>query len=105
MIDMLLSKVFGTKNEREVKAMRPIIASINALEPQMQQLSDAELAAKTQEFKQRLADGASLDDLLVEAFAVGSRGRPARAQYAALRCSTHRRHRPASRQDRRNENR
>ena len=70
MIDTLLSKVFGTKNEREVKAMRPIIAAINALEPQMQQLSDAELAAKTQEFKQRLADGATLDDLMVEAFAV-----------------------------------
>src|SRR5213594_1793343 len=70
MIDTLLSKVFGTKNEREVKAMRPIIAAINALEPQVQQLSDAELAAKTQEFKQRLENGATLDDLMVEAYAV-----------------------------------
>ncbi len=70
MIDTLLAKVFGTKNEREVKAMRPNVAAITALEPQMQRLSDAELAAKTVEFKQRLADGSTLDDLLTEAFAV-----------------------------------
>src|SRR5215212_1760135 len=70
MIDTLLAKVFGTKNDREVKAMAPTIASINALEPQMQQLSDAELAAKTDEFKQRLTNGETLDDLLVEAYAV-----------------------------------
>ncbi|MGH9629549.1 MAG: DEAD/DEAH box helicase, partial [Bryobacteraceae bacterium] len=70
MIDAVLAKIFGTKNEREVKAMRPIIAAINDLEPQMQQLSDEELAAKTPEFKERLANGASLDDLLIEAYAV-----------------------------------
>src|SRR5437879_6106833 len=70
MLDTILAKVFGTKNEREIKAMRPIIAAINDLEPQTQQLSDAELAAKTPEFKQRLANGETLDDLLVEAFAV-----------------------------------
>jgi preprotein translocase subunit SecA len=70
MIDTLLAKVFGTKNEREVKAMMPLVVAINALEPQMQQLSDAELAAKTTEFKQRLANGETLDDLLVEAYAV-----------------------------------
>ena len=74
MIDALLAKVFGTKNEREVKAMRPKVAAINALEPQMQQLSDAQLTAKTPEFKQRLANGESLDDLLVEAFAVVREG-------------------------------
>jgi preprotein translocase subunit SecA len=70
MIDSLLAKVFGTKNEREVKAMLPVVAEINALEPAMQQLSDIDLAAKTIEFKERLAQGTTLDDLLVEAFAV-----------------------------------
>ena len=70
MLDTILAKVFGTKNEREIKAMRPIISAICDLEPQMQQLSDAELAQKTPEFKQRLANGETLDDLLIEAFAV-----------------------------------
>ncbi|MCU1328245.1 MAG: protein translocase subunit secA [Bryobacterales bacterium] len=70
MVDALLAKIFGTRNEREVKALRPRIAAINALEPSLQQLSDIDLAAKTIDFKERLARGASLDDLLVEAFAV-----------------------------------
>jgi len=69
MVDAVLAKIFGTKHEREMKALRPTIAAINELEPRMQQLSDEELAAKTQEFKQKLADGATLDDILVEAFA------------------------------------
>src|SRR3981081_849831 len=70
MVDAVLAKIFGTRNEREIKAMRPLITAINALEPELQQLSDTDLAAKTQEFKQQLANGATLDDLLVEAFAV-----------------------------------
>src|SRR5690242_834614 len=70
MIDAILAKVFGTKNEREVKAMLPVVEQISALEPELQQLSDIDLAAKTIEFKERIAQGASLDDLLVEAFAV-----------------------------------
>jgi preprotein translocase subunit SecA len=70
MIDALLAKVFGTKNEREVKAMLPMVAAVNELEPQLRELSDIDLAAKTIEFKERLAQGASLDDLLIEAFAV-----------------------------------
>ena len=70
MIDQALAKIFGTKNEREVKRIRPIVAAINDLEPAMQQLSDADLAQKTVEFKQRVANGESLDDILVEAFAV-----------------------------------
>src|SRR5579862_3754424 len=70
MIDAVLAKIFGTKNEREIKALMPTIAAINALEPSLQTLSDAELAAKTIEFKDRLAKGETLDDLLVEAFAV-----------------------------------
>src|SRR5450432_1385367 len=70
MIDAVLAKVFGTKNEREIKAMLPTVAAISALEPQMRELSDIDLAAKTIEFKEKLAQGATLDDILVEAFAV-----------------------------------
>src|ERR1700739_3445595 len=71
MVDAALAKIFGTRNEREVKAMRPVIAAINDLEPSMRQLSDIDLAAKTIEFKEKLAQGATLDDLLIEALAVG----------------------------------
>src|SRR5688572_8734652 len=70
MIDAVLAKIFGTKHEREMKALRPIVAAMNDLEPRMQSLSDDELAAKTPEFKQRFENGESLDDLLPEAFAV-----------------------------------
>ena len=66
----LAKKLFGNPNERKLKAMRGRVASINALEPSMAKLSDAELAAKTEEFRQRLASGATLDSLLEEAFAV-----------------------------------
>ena len=55
MIDAVLAKIFGTQNERDVKALRPKVAAINALEPDLQQLSDIDLAAKTIEFKERLA--------------------------------------------------
>ncbi len=65
----LARKLFGSSNERKVKAMRSRVEAINALEPQFSSLSDAELKAKTAEFKDRLAKGASLDDLLEEAFA------------------------------------
>src|SRR5271166_5742930 len=70
MVDVVLAKIFGTQNERDVKKMRPVIAAINDLEPSIQKLSDIDLAAKTIEFKEKLAQGAALDDLLVEAFAV-----------------------------------
>src|SRR5215471_17561637 len=70
MIDSVLAKIFGTQNERDIKAIRPKIAAINALEPELQQLSDIDLAAKTVEFKERLTQGSTLDDILVEAFAV-----------------------------------
>jgi preprotein translocase subunit SecA len=70
MLDATLAKIFGTRNEREVKRLRPIVAAINDLEPGMQQLSDVELAQKTVEFKQRLENGEPLDDLLIESFAV-----------------------------------
>jgi preprotein translocase subunit SecA len=69
-VDTVLAKIFGTKNEREVKRMLPRVAAINELEPAMRQLSDIDLAAKTIEFREKLAQGAPLDSLLNEAFAV-----------------------------------
>src|SRR5580765_6420482 len=69
-IDATLAKVFGTNTEREVKGMLPTVAAINALEPQLRELSDADLAAKTIEFRERIAQGATLEDILVPAFAV-----------------------------------
>jgi len=70
MIEGALAKVFGTKHDREIKRIRPIVTAISDLEPQLQKLSDQELAAKTVDFKQRAANGAPLDDILIEAFAV-----------------------------------
>lgn len=70
MLLKLLTKVFGSRNERVLKIMRKRVERINALEPAMERLSDEELRAKTAEFKQRVADGKSLDSLLEEAFAV-----------------------------------
>src|SRR5918999_905193 len=70
MIGQLLAKVIGTQNEREIKRLRPAVAEIGALEPQIQALTDEQLRAKSDEFRKRVADGESLDDLLVEAFAV-----------------------------------
>jgi len=70
MVDALLAKIFGTRNEREIKALRPRIAAINDLEPSISQLSDIDLAAKTIDFKERIARGATMDGLLIEAFAV-----------------------------------
>ncbi len=63
-------KLFGSANERRIRSYRPRVAAINALEEQMAALSDDDLKAKTEEFKKQLAEGKSLDDLLVEAFAV-----------------------------------
>ncbi|MCZ6547190.1 MAG: preprotein translocase subunit SecA [Deltaproteobacteria bacterium] len=65
----LIKKIVGTKNERELKRISPLVERVNALEPQCEKLTDAELRAKTDEFKKRLADGASLDDLIPETFA------------------------------------
>ncbi len=66
----LIQKVFGTHSEREVKLIKPIVDKIENLRPAMQALSDEELRNKTKEFKERLSDGATLDDILPEAFAV-----------------------------------
>lgn len=70
MLASLIGGIFGTKNERELKRMRKIVDKINALEPTISALSDADLSAKTEEFKQRYNKGESLDKLLPEAFAV-----------------------------------
>src|SRR5437870_3560088 len=70
MINILLNKIFGSKNEREIKRLRPLVAEIGTKEPALARLSDHDLRAKTEEFKKRLADGATLDDLLADTFAV-----------------------------------
>ena len=70
MFDELLTEIFGSRNERLIKQYRRQVAAINKLEPAMEALSDAELQAKTQEFRDRIAKGATTDELLTEAFAV-----------------------------------
>jgi preprotein translocase subunit SecA len=67
---MFLARIFGSKNQRELKKLNKIVSRISALEPAMQQLGDGELQAKTAEFKARLAQGETLEQLLPEAFAV-----------------------------------
>ena len=69
-VDTLLAKVIGTQNERDLKRLRPFVAEINAKEPEIQKLSDEQLRGKTVEFRARLANGETLDDVLPEAFAV-----------------------------------
>jgi preprotein translocase subunit SecA len=70
MINTLLTKIFGSQHERDVKKLQPIVAAINAMEPEIKALSDEALRAKTVEFRRQLEAGATLDDLLVPAFAV-----------------------------------
>ncbi len=65
----LLTNIFGSKNEREIKRLQPMVETINQLEPQMKAMSDAQLRAQTIKFKEMLGQGATLDDLLPEAFA------------------------------------
>ena len=65
----IAKKVFGTANDRQVKALQPLVDKINALEPEFEALSDEGLIAKTEELKSRVANGESLDDILPEAFA------------------------------------
>ena len=69
MLNAVLTKVFGTRHDREIKTLKPIIDRINGLEGEFEKLSDSELRAKTDHFRTRLADGEPLDDLLPEAFA------------------------------------
>jgi len=74
MFPKILTQIFGSRNERLLKNYRRTVAQINALESQFEKLSDTELRAKTDEFRQRVAQGTSLDDLLPEAFAVVREG-------------------------------
>jgi preprotein translocase subunit SecA len=74
MLPKLLTSIFGSRNERLLKQYRRTVALINALEPKYEAMSDDELRAQTAEFKQRIADGATVDDILVEAFAVCREG-------------------------------
>jgi preprotein translocase subunit SecA len=70
MLNVIAKKIFGTQNERELKSIYPLVDRVNQLESQIKALSDAQLAAKTAEFKERVSRGESLDALLPEAFAV-----------------------------------
>jgi len=74
MVTNILTKIFGSRNDRLLKQYRTIVARINALEPQFEKLNDVELRGKTQEFRDRLAKGETLDALLPEAFAVVREG-------------------------------
>jgi len=69
MVGKLLNKIFGSRNDRQIKAMRKIVAQINDFEPALQSLSDEQLKAKTDEFRQRLEQGEKLDGIMPEAFA------------------------------------
>jgi preprotein translocase subunit SecA len=70
MFTWALKKILGTSHEREIKRLRPTVEAVNALEPKIAALSDADLRAKTAYFKEKLDQGATLDDILVESFAV-----------------------------------
>jgi preprotein translocase subunit SecA len=70
MYKYLARKIFGTQTERDIKKLQPFVSAINDLEPEIQSLTDDQLKAKTSEFREKLAQGASLDDILLEAFAV-----------------------------------
>ena len=64
MINSILTRIVGTKNERELKRIRPVVTQVGSFEPALRALDDHALAAKTVEFRERLAKGATLDDLL-----------------------------------------
>jgi preprotein translocase subunit SecA len=70
MISSIFAKIFGTRNDRELKALQPLVNKINQLEPSIKALSDADLTAKTAYFKEQIEKGRSLDDILPEAYAV-----------------------------------
>ncbi|MEE9210432.1 MAG: preprotein translocase subunit SecA, partial [Kiloniellales bacterium] len=69
MFGVLAKRIFGSANERFLKGLEPAVAAINALEPELEALSDEALRARTTAFRQRVAAGEALDDILVEAFA------------------------------------
>ena len=93
----ITKKIFGTPNDRKVKATRPIVEKINALESEFEKLNDEGLKQKTEELAKRAMGGESLDDLLPEAFANCREG-ARRALGSRIRYTAHGRYLPASRQ-------
>ncbi|MBT4889771.1 MAG: hypothetical protein HON65_09485, partial [Rhodospirillales bacterium] len=69
MFETIAKKLFGSSNDRFLKTLQKHVDSINAMEPELEKLSDDEIRAKTDQFREKLAGGASLDDILEEAFA------------------------------------
>jgi preprotein translocase subunit SecA len=88
MFQTILKKVLGTKHQRELKKLRPLVSAINDREAAIKLLSDAELRAQTNVFRERIDNGASVDDLLVDAFAVVPRGRRPPSACATTTCSS-----------------
>jgi len=70
MFKWIINKIFGTSDERALKKLRPLVAVVNDIEPRLQNLTDGQIRAKTAEFKEKLSQGAKLDDILAEAFGV-----------------------------------
>ena len=92
MFGALAKKVFGSANDRRLKAYKPKVAAINALEPEVAALTDEQLRARTDAFREQLAAGKTLDDILRARLRDGARGRQARARPAPLRRAADRRH-------------
>ena len=74
MLIKLLTKVFGSRNDRTLRRMRKVVDLINRMEPEVEKLTNEELRAKTDEFRERLANGAVLETLIPEAFCCRARG-------------------------------
>lgn len=83
----LFSKIFGTHSQHEVKRILPIVDKIEALAPEFEKMTDEELQAKTPEFKERLANGETLDDILPEAYATVREAATRVLRYASLSCT------------------
>ena len=69
MFGVIARRLFGSANDRYVKSLGPIVSAINEIEPQLEAMSDDELRARTERFREQLADGTELDDILIDAFA------------------------------------
>ena len=101
----ILDRILRAGEGKKLKALQAMVPEINALEPSLQKLTDDQLAAKTAEFRERLANGADLDDIAVEAFAVTARGRHPHDRAASLRRAADGRRGAALRLGRRDEDR
>jgi len=105
MLGVIARKIFGSANDREVKALRATVEQVNALEPEVEKLSDDELRARTDWLRERLSKGETLKDILPDAFRHRPRGGQACAGRTSLRCPAYGRHGSDTWQDRRDENR